>query len=155
VYDQERQDKVYSPFAFVLSYRLSHLFTEGNQSFITNLSIDILVPLLYSSITYFMSRFRSGPSHFFTFFTVNLLNHFSTVTFAMWCVSIRRSFAEASLIANMLFTFMSFSAGYFIQSQSLPVYVRWTKYLSYIYWGFATLSSDGNSSWHLTNNRIP
>ena len=29
VYDRERQDKMYSPAAFVLAYRLSHLITEG------------------------------------------------------------------------------------------------------------------------------
>jgi hypothetical protein len=29
VYDRERQDKMYSPLAYVLGYRLSHLLTEG------------------------------------------------------------------------------------------------------------------------------
>jgi hypothetical protein len=29
LYDRERQDKMYSPLAFVLGYRLSHLVTEG------------------------------------------------------------------------------------------------------------------------------
>jgi ABC-type multidrug transport system permease subunit len=91
-----------------------------------------------------MSGYRFGHSQFLIFFAVNLLNHYANVTFAMWCVSIRRSFAEASLIANIAVMFMSYSCGYFIQSQSLPVYVRWTKHLSYIYWGFAALCSDGN-----------
>src|SRR5215471_19151122 len=104
---------------------------------------DIAVPLLFSVITYFMSGYRSGEIHFFIFFAVNLLNQLVNVTFAMWCVSIRRNFAEAALIANASVTFISLSCGYFIQAQSLPVYVRWTKYISYVYWGFAALSSNG------------
>jgi len=32
VFDRERQDKMYSPLAFVLGYRLSHLLTEGTPS---------------------------------------------------------------------------------------------------------------------------
>jgi hypothetical protein len=93
-----------------------------------------------------MSGYRTGDSsYFFIFFAVNVLNQFVNVTFAMWCVSIRRNFAEASLIANASLTFISLSCGYFIQAASLPVYVRWIKYISYVYWGFAALSSNGIS----------
>jgi ABC-2 type transporter len=142
VYDRERQDKMYSPLAFVLGYRLSHLLTEGifpGKIF----DEDITVPFLFSVITYFMSGYRSSTTHFFIFFAVNLLNHLVNVTFAMWCVSICRNFAEASLIANASLSFISLSCGYFIQARSLPVYVRWIKYISYVYWGFAALSSNG------------
>lgn len=134
---------MYSPLAFVLGYRLSHLVTEGIASCESTDELDIAVPFLFSLITYFMSGYRSGGDHFFIFFAVNLLNQFVNVTFAMWCVSIRRNFAEASLIANASLTFISMSCGYFIQAQSLPVYVRWIKYISYVYWGFAALSSNG------------
>lgn len=89
-----------------------------------------------------MSGYRSGADHFFKFFAINLLSHFVNVTFAFWCVSIRRSFAEASLIANASYTFISLSCGYFIQAQSIPVYLRWTKYIGYVYWGFAGSTSN-------------
>jgi ABC-2 type transporter len=107
--------------------------------------VDIAVPFIFSVITYFMAGYRSGVGHFFTFFAVNLLNQFVNVSFAMWCVSLRRNFAEASLIANASMTFISLSCGYFIQAQSLPVYVRWIKYISYVYWGFAALTSNGTN----------
>jgi ABC-2 type transporter len=91
-----------------------------------------------------MSHYRSGnASHFFIFFAVNLLIHFVNVSFAMWCVSLRRNFAEASLIANATFTFVSMACGFFLQVGSLPVYVRWIKYVSYLYWGFGALCSNG------------
>ena len=89
--------------------------------------------------------------YFFIYFAINLLNHFVNVTFAMWCVSLRRNFAEASLIANASLTFISLSCGFFIQAQSLPVYVRWIKYISYVYWGFGALSSNGIASFNPSN----
>lgn len=136
---------MYSPLAFVIAYRLSHLITEGlPPNYSGSLCVDIAVPFIFSVITYFMAGYRSGVGHFFTFFAVNLLNQFVNVSFAMWCVSLRRNFAEASLIANASMTFISLSCGYFIQAASLPVYVRWIKYISYIYWGFAALTSNGN-----------
>jgi len=93
-----------------------------------------------------MSGYHPGITHFFTFFAVNLLNQFVNVTFAMSCVSLRRNFAEASLIANATMTFLSLSCGYFIQADSMPVYVRWIKYVSFVYWGFAALTSNRSSS---------
>src|SRR5204863_9636744 len=134
-------------------YRLSHLVTEGDIS-CDQSDADIMVPFLFSVITYFMSGYRSGGTHFFIFFAVNLLNQFVNVTFAMWCVSIRRNFAEASLIANASVLFLTLSCGYFIQAASLPVWIRWVKYISYIYWGFASLSSNGNNSFDIINERI-
>ena len=38
VYDRERQDKMYSPLAFILGYRLSHFVTEGKISHAINLT---------------------------------------------------------------------------------------------------------------------
>ena len=136
---------MYSPLSFVIGYRLSHFITEGISDLRYRLIADIAVPFLFSLITYFMSGYRTGGhgSYFFIFFAVNVLNHFVNVTFAMWCVSIRRNFAEASLIANASLTFISLACGFFIQAESLTVYVRWIKYLSYVYWGFAALSSNG------------
>jgi len=93
-----------------------------------------------------MSGYRSGANHFFIFFAVNLLNQFVAVTFAMWCVSLRRNFAEATLIANASLTFISLACGFFIQADSMPVYVRWIKYISYVYWAFCALCSNGTVS---------
>jgi ABC-type multidrug transport system permease subunit len=152
VFDRERQDKMYSPLAFVLGYRLSHLLTEGTSPAGQTNRTDIAVPFIFSVITYFMSGYRSGVTYFFIYFAINLLNHFINVTFAMWCVSLRRNFAEAALIANASLTFISLSCGFFIQAQSLPVYVRWIKYISYVYWGFGALSSNGIHPLNLTNS---
>lgn len=60
-------------------------------------------------------------------FAITLVNHYIAVTCAMTCVVIVRHFAGASLIANLVYTLQSVGAGIFIQSNTIPVYVRWLK----------------------------
>src|SRR5579859_299207 len=93
-----------------------------------------------------MAGYRSGFNRFMIYFAINLLNHFCNVCFAFWCVSIRRNFAEASLIANASTTFITLACGFFVQANTLPVYVRWIKWISFIFWGFAGLSANGTDS---------
>ncbi|KAJ8080248.1 ATP-binding cassette transporter snq2 [Marasmius tenuissimus] len=41
------------------------------------------------------------------------------------------------------FTVFMFGTGYFVQADSIPVYLRWTKWISYTFYSFAALSANG------------
>ena len=116
LFDRERSEGVVSVLAFLISRRIARLLVE-----------DIPVPLLFSVIFYFMVGFRAETSQFFVFFAISLLMQYIAVTFAMTCVATSRNFAGASLIANMGYTIQSLGCGYFVQSNQIPVYVRWLK----------------------------
>ncbi|KAI0122433.1 P-loop containing nucleoside triphosphate hydrolase protein [Daldinia grandis] len=130
-FDRENSEGCVTALPFILSRRLARLFTE-----------DIPVPFLYSVIFYFMVGFDSDVSKFFTFFSIILLNHYIAVTLAMSCVAAVRHFPGASLIANLTYTLQSMACGYFIQSNTIPVYVRWTKYITYTYYAFGALCGN-------------
>ncbi|KAI1479689.1 P-loop containing nucleoside triphosphate hydrolase protein [Daldinia eschscholtzii] len=130
-FDRENSEGCVTALPFILSRRLARLFTE-----------DIPVPFLYSVIFYFMVGFDSDVSKFFTFFSIILLNHYIAVTLAMSSVSAVRHFPGASLIANLAYTLQSMACGYFIQSNTIPVYVRWTKYITYTYYAFGALCGN-------------
>ena len=116
VFDRERSEGVVSVSSFLVSRRLARFGTE-----------DLPVPFIFSVIFYFMCGFRSEASQFFVFFAVTLLMQYIAVTFAMVCVAVSRNFAGASLIANMGYTIQSLGCGYFVQSNQIPVYMRWLK----------------------------
>ena len=116
LFDREYGEGVVSVPAFLISRRLARVFIE-----------DVPVPLLFSVIYYFMAGFRPLASQFFTFFAVTLLSQYIAVTLATLCVAVSRNFAGASLIANMAYTIQSLACGYFVQSNQIPVYVRWFK----------------------------
>ena len=116
VFDREYSERVVGVSSFLLSRRLARCLTE-----------DLPVPLIFSVIFYFMCGFRIEASQFFTFFAVTLLMQYIAVSFATLCVAVSRNFAGASLIANMGYTIQSLGCGYFVQSNQIPVYMRWLK----------------------------
>lgn len=116
LFDRERGEGVVGVPAFLISRRLARLFIE-----------DIPVPLIFSVIFYFMAGFRADAGQFFIFFAITLLSQYISVTFAMLCVAVSRDYAGSSLIANMGYTIQSLGCGYFVQSNQIPVYMRWLK----------------------------
>lgn len=92
-FDREYAEGVVGVSSFLLSRRLARLLIE-----------DVPVPLIFSATFYFLAGFRHLASQFFTFFALLFLSQYLSVTFAMLCVSLSRSFAGASLIANLNFT---------------------------------------------------
>jgi ABC-type multidrug transport system ATPase subunit len=121
LFDEEARQGVVSIPAFLISRRLARFFIE-----------DLPVPLIFSLIYYFMVGFRADGGEFLTFFSVILLEHYIAVCFAMVCVAVSRNFAGASLVANLAYTLQSMACGYFIQSNTIPIYVRWTKWTAYV-----------------------
>lgn len=121
LFDEEARQGVVSISAFLISRRLARFFIE-----------DLPVPLIFSLIYYFMVGFHADGGEFLTFFSVILLEHYIAVCFAMVCVAISRNFAGASLVANLAYTLQSMACGYFIQSNTIPIYVRWTKWTAYV-----------------------
>ncbi|KAF2012294.1 ABC transporter-like protein [Aaosphaeria arxii CBS 175.79] len=131
VFDEESRQGVVSIPAFLVSRRLARLFIE-----------DLPVPLVFSLIFYFMTGFRTDGVEFMTFFSVILLEQYIAVCFATMCVAVSRHFAGASLVANLAYTLQSMACGYFIQSNTIPIYVRWTKWIAYVFYAFGALVAN-------------
>ncbi|KAJ9201894.1 hypothetical protein DTO164E3_3332 [Paecilomyces variotii] len=131
LFDRERNEGVVGVPAFLLSRRAARLPLE-----------DLPVPLLFSVIFYFMVGYRLDAGQFFIFFCLTLLTHYIAVTFAAVAIGVARNFPGASLVGNLSFTLQSFACGYFVQSQQIPVYVRWLKWTAYTFYTFGALCAN-------------
>ncbi|KAI9841668.1 MAG: hypothetical protein M1837_000462 [Sclerophora amabilis] len=131
LFDRERGEGVVGVTAFLISRRLARLPME-----------DVPVPLIFSIIFYFMAGFRPDAIQFFTFFGISLLSQYIAVTFAMTCIAVSRNFAGATLVANMGYTLQSLACGYFVQTSTIPVYVRWLKWTAYVFYAFGALCAN-------------
>lgn len=131
LFDREHGEGVVNVIPFLLSRRLARLFTE-----------DIPTPFIFATIYYFMAGFRADAAQYFTFVAVVFLSHYISVTFAALTIGFSRSFAGASLIGNLAFTVQSMACGFFIQSNTIPVYVRWLKYTAFVYYAFGALCAN-------------
>jgi hypothetical protein len=121
IFDREASERCVSPVAFVFSRRLARLLTE-----------DLLVPVIFSVLIYFMTGLDRQADKFFTFFAISLLNHYIAVVCATTCVVISRNFATASLIASLIYTLQSLASGMIVQIETIPIYVRWTRWITYM-----------------------
>lgn len=130
-FDREHNEGCVDVIPFLVSRRLSRLPTE-----------DFPVPFIFSTIFYFMAGFDRDATKFLTFFAINFLNHYIAVTCAMACIAAIRNFPGASLLANLNYTLQSMACGYFIQSNTIPIYVRWLKYITYTYYVFGSLCGN-------------
>ncbi|KAL1967562.1 hypothetical protein VTN77DRAFT_3077 [Rasamsonia byssochlamydoides] len=131
LFDRERSEGVVSVPGFLLSRRAARLLLE-----------DLPVPILFAVIFYFMVGFRLEASTFFVFLGLTVLTHYIAVTFAAVGVGVSRSFPGAGLVANLSFTLQSFACGYFVQSNQIPVYVRWLKWTAYTFYIFGALCAN-------------
>ncbi len=131
VYDRERTEGVIKPISFILSRRFARFPLE-----------DLPVPFFYSVIYYFMAGFRADAGQFFTFFAIQLLLHLIAVNLATVCVGLNRQFMIASLIANLTFTLQSMGCGFFINTRSIAVWLRWIKWTAYVFYSFGALCTN-------------
>lgn len=126
IFDRERNENCITVHGYLISRRLAKCFTE-----------DLFVPLIFSAIYYFMTGLERTATKFFIFFSITLIEHYIAVCFAMMCASISRDFTNASLIGNLMYTIQSMACGFFANASHMPVYVRWTRWIAYVYYAFA------------------
>lgn len=131
LYDRECAEGSVSAISFIVARKLSLFITD-----------DILMTILYTSITYFMFGLEKNGGKFFYQYAVNLLSQLICSALAMISVAVSRDFSKASLVGNLSFTLFSMSCGFFVNAKHMPVYVRWTKYIAFTWYAFGTLLSN-------------
>lgn len=143
LFDRERAEGSVSPAAFIAARKLS-LF----------LSDDILMTLTYTTISYFMFGLEANAKKFFIQFSVNFLAQMCCSALAMLSVAISRDYSKASLVGNLSFTVLSMGCGFFVNAKVMPVYVRWTKYIAFTWYGYGALLSNTFTDEYCTGDTI-
>ncbi|CAG81495.1 P-loop containing nucleoside triphosphate hydrolase protein [Yarrowia lipolytica] len=132
VFDREHNEGCASVFGFLIARRMAKLFTE-----------DLIVPIIFSVLTYFLFGFRTdGAKYFFIYFAQILLTHHISMNFSMVCAALSRDYTIASLVANLMFTLQSMASGFFANSEHMKVYIRWTKWITYVFYGLSALLNN-------------
>ncbi|KAH7128053.1 P-loop containing nucleoside triphosphate hydrolase protein [Dactylonectria estremocensis] len=126
VFDREALENCVSPSAFLFSRHVARLLTE-----------DLPTPIIFSTLVYFLSGFDCEARKFMIFLTITVVNHYIAVLCATMCVVISRNFATASLIASLIYTLQSLASGMIVQVDTIPVYVRWTRWITYTFYTFS------------------
>lgn len=132
IFDRERMENSVSVSGFLIARRISKFITE-----------DFWIPLLFSLTTYFMYGLRlDSAKYFWKYFAGCIIFHLNTMAFATLSAALSRDVSIATLIGNLNFTFQSMTNGLFVNAKQMPVYVRWCKYVAYLWYSYGYLASN-------------
>ncbi|KAL8142157.1 hypothetical protein V2J09_015189 [Rumex salicifolius] len=130
-------------------YRLSVYYA---CSTLCDMMAHILYPTILVSIVYFMAGFkRTISSYFLTLFSILLVAITSQVShYQLLCISVFTfkgagelfgaavlSIKRAGTVASLVLMLFLLTGGYYIQH--IPKFMKWLKYVSFMYYGFRLL----------------
>lgn len=133
---KERKEGMYSIPAWFIARRIAKMIME-----------DVPGSLIWSLITFFMWGLEE-TSNFGIFFINNLFVYMIGIAVAHLCFVLGNyNFGTASLISALYYQLQNSACGYFVNARTMPVYVRWTKYISNFWYNFGSLVSNTFTSY--------
>ena len=140
---REYSEGIVTPIAFLVLRRLGKLILE-----------DIPVSFAFASITYFMWGLRMydaqgeyDATYFGTYLGIIVLVYMVGMSSSVMIYAILKDFNVLSLILNCFYQLQNLACGYFVNARTMPVYVRWTKYIAYFWYGFGALTANQYHDW--------
>ncbi|RLV93064.1 putative ABC transporter ATP-binding protein/permease [Spathaspora sp. JA1] len=123
---------------FIISRRLGKFLIE-----------DLPMSISFAVITYFMWGLGlSNGSNFGIYFAIVLILELCCMASSLLCFTIAPSFAITAVAINIFYQVQNSACGYFVNAATMPVYVRWTKYIAYFWYAFGALTVNQFSDWN-------
>jgi len=109
---------------------------------LTEIPIIVIFPIIFSSISYWMIGFRPDPQRFVMFCVTLITEVFTTSSLFVLVGSVAPNQQIAQVIAPIsLILFMLFG-GFYLNSDNIPVYYIWLKYLSFFKYTYEILMDN-------------
>eukprot|EP00118_Oscarella_pearsei_P017736 m.178411 g.178411 ORF g.178411 m.178411 type:complete len:412 (+) comp39173_c0_seq32:997-2232(+) len=122
-----------SGYYHILSYFLARVACDL-------LFVNILPYVLFASVTYWMMGFRADAGRFFYYTAIVLLTAIAGNGVAYAVGAGIRVFALGTLLCALAYTIMMVFGGLFLNLSSIPVWLRWLKWLSVFRYALESLS---------------
>ncbi|EGV64158.1 hypothetical protein PSN45_003730 [Yamadazyma tenuis] len=141
---REYTENQVSIIGFIVSRKLGKLLLE-----------DTTICLGFGFISYFMFGLRLSVElggattlhYFWNYLAVTVLIYLCGMSSALAFFAISSSFPICAIYQNVFYQLQNSACGYFINAATMPVYVRWTKYICYFWYGFGALTSNQYTNW--------
>lgn len=139
-----KEDCVSIP-GFVISRRLGKLLLE-----------EMPISVIFASITYYMWGLRttdiygtgpSDPRFFAAYLGVTILTTYMGMATAFAAFSLTPNLSLSMLVVNCFYQLQNSASGFLINASTMPVYVRWVRYICYFWYAFGAMCSNQFTMW--------
>jgi len=125
---RERQAKSY----FISAYYSTKVLTA--------LPADILFPTLFASIIYWAVNLHPTVSAFFIFVAVTVLTSLAAISMGFLIAAMAPSVEASNVMASPLMILQVMFAGFYINLENIPIWLRWLSNFSYVRWAFVSFA---------------
>ena len=127
VVSRERAARMYS----ILPYYLAN--------WLCRVPLDVLPNIAFSAAQYYLAGLRGGADHFLIFFGIIALELQCAVALGMLISALLPSVEAAPQLAPLVVVLLLTFSGYFLNEDSIPDWIGWIKYISFIRYAFQGL----------------
>lgn len=127
IYTREHNNGMYRPSAYYVG------------KIVQDVPIAILVNLVFNLIAYYMVGLQPAWDRFACFFLMCTLVMLNSYGLCMWISNMAKNYQIANLTAPLILVLYLLPSGFLINLNSLPVFWRWLKYISFFRFGFEAL----------------
>jgi len=128
VVKRERASGLYPLFAFYLA------------TFFVQLPFELIPQCLFATVTYWMVGLRPSAQHYLTFLGIMMLQNLVGIGLGMCLSSCFKKVTMAAEIAPAVVVLFLVFSGYFLNESSVPVWLAWVKYASFIRYAFQAVA---------------
>ena len=118
------------------SYMLSAYFLAKTS---IESPLELIYPYMYAIMVYFAANLQRTASAFFLFLVLLSLLTLVAQSMGYWISSMVMEFKQAQVIASLWMLGSMLVAGFYIPESEIPVWLRWIRYVSFVFYGYVGL----------------
>eukprot|EP00667_Euglena_gracilis_P001974 EG_transcript_1975 len=143
---------------------LYNIFPYYISKFASELPFQILLPVLFSSIFYWLVGLNPGVGQFFIFMAIIILLNVTACSLGIWISALAPSVSVALALAPAVMLPFILFGGFFSPGSALPVWCAWMRFVTFYYYAFGaamkneftgeTFTCSGGGACYLTGQAV-
>mmetsp|Transcript_5117 Transcript_5117/g.15304 ORF Transcript_5117/g.15304 Transcript_5117/m.15304 type:complete len:565 (-) Transcript_5117:114-1808(-) len=101
--------------------------------------LEIIYPLIFGVIVYWMVELNPGVGRFFIYMLLLLTHVIVSQSAGLAISAATMNVKKATTLASIFLLASMMVAGYYVDTENLPVWVRWMQYVSYVVYSFSAV----------------
>eukprot|EP00188_Purpureofilum_apyrenoidigerum_P006014 Plantae.Rhodophyta-Purpureofilum_apyrenoidigerum.ctg8588.p1 GENE.Plantae.Rhodophyta-Purpureofilum_apyrenoidigerum.ctg8588~~Plantae.Rhodophyta-Purpureofilum_apyrenoidigerum.ctg8588.p1 ORF type:complete len:677 (-),score=140.60 Plantae.Rhodophyta-Purpureofilum_apyrenoidigerum.ctg8588:728-2758(-) len=118
------------------AYRLSAYFLAKSTM---EIPLEIIYPFFFGVIVYWMANLNPNAARFFIYMLLLLTHVIVSQSAGLAISAATMNVKKATTLASIFLLASMMVAGFYVDTENLPVWIRWLQYVSYVVYSFSAV----------------